>query len=144
MGTEFAFGRFFSPSGGPAAFEDYRAAFSAATGHRAGGALSVRLVTADSAGRAEELAQSLLLWRARKDLGQDRPLPSNETTRRHRWTGAELERAKVHRTALVSGAPEQVHAALTALAEAFDLPRLNGQRIDGLAYERRLARKINL
>ncbi|MFI1280161.1 hypothetical protein ACH4U5_05255 [Streptomyces sp. NPDC020858] len=62
------------------------------------------------------MAQSLLLWRARKDLGQDGPLPSYETTRRHRWTGAELERAKVHRTALVCGAPEQVHAALTALA----------------------------
>ncbi|MEU9254954.1 LLM class flavin-dependent oxidoreductase [Streptomyces sp. NPDC048270] len=172
LGTEFAFGHFFSPAGGPAAFEEYRAAFTAATGHRAGGALAVRVVTADSAGRAEELAQSLLLWRARKDLGHDRPLPSYETTRRHRWTGAELERAKVHRTALVSGAPEQVHAALTALAsahgvdeliintltpdpadrqrsyellaEAFDLPRLMGQTGDGLAYERRLARKINL
>ncbi|MFD4867170.1 MsnO8 family LLM class oxidoreductase [Streptomyces sp. NPDC058412] len=116
LGTEFAFGHFFSPTGGREAFEDYRAEFRAATGGRAGGALAVRVVTADSAGRAEELAQSLLLWRARKDLGHDAPLPSYETTRRHRWTGAELDRAKVHRTALVSGAPEQVHSVLTALA----------------------------
>ncbi|MEU6862180.1 LLM class flavin-dependent oxidoreductase [Streptomyces sp. NPDC046876] len=116
LGTEFAFGHFFSPAGGPAAFGHYRAEFEAATGRRTRGALAVRVVTADSAGRAEELAQSLLLWRARKDLGHDLPMPSYETTRRHRWTGAELERAKVHRTALVSGTPEQVHSTLTALA----------------------------
>ncbi|MBT2479836.1 LLM class flavin-dependent oxidoreductase [Streptomyces sp. ISL-94] len=116
LGTEFAFGHFFSPGGGREAFGDYRDAFTASTGRRAGGALAVRVVTADSSGRAEELAQSLLLWRARKDLGHDRPMPSYETTRRHRWTGAELERAKVHRTALVSGTPEQVHSSLTTLA----------------------------
>uniref|UniRef100_A0AAU2JIH9 Uncharacterized protein n=1 Tax=Streptomyces sp. NBC_00049 TaxID=2903617 RepID=A0AAU2JIH9_9ACTN len=81
-------------------------------------------MTADSAGRAEEPAQSLLLWRARKDLGEDRPLPSYETNRRHRWTGAELERAKMHRTALVSGAPEQVHAVLTALATTHGVDEL--------------------
>ncbi|MGW9068956.1 MsnO8 family LLM class oxidoreductase [Streptomyces yangpuensis] len=88
LGTEFTFGHFFSPAGGTEAFDDYRAQFRRATGRPAGGALAVRVVTADSAGRAEELAQSLLLWRARKDLGQDAPLPSYETTRRHRWTGA--------------------------------------------------------
>ncbi|MEW1802429.1 hypothetical protein ACIGO7_05780 [Streptomyces virginiae] len=82
------------------------------------------MVTADIAGRAEEPAQSLLLWRARKDLGQDAPLPSYETTRRHRWTGAEPERARVHRTALVSGAPEQVYAVLTALAAAHGVDEL--------------------
>ncbi|MBZ9594567.1 MULTISPECIES: MsnO8 family LLM class oxidoreductase [Streptomyces] len=124
LGTEFAFGHFFSPAGGTEAFDDYRAQFRRATGRPAGGALAVRVVTADSAGRAEELAQSLLLWRARKDLGQDAPLPSYETTRRHRWTGAELERAKVHRTALVSGAPEQVHAVLTGLAATHGVDEL--------------------
>ncbi|MFI1651464.1 hypothetical protein ACH4XT_31690 [Streptomyces avidinii] len=81
-------------------------------------------MTADSSGRAEELAQSMLLWRARKDLGQDGPLPSYRTTRRHRWTGAELERAKVHRTALVSGAPEQVSAVLKALAGSHGVDEL--------------------
>ncbi|MFF4450604.1 LLM class flavin-dependent oxidoreductase [Streptomyces sp. NPDC001502] len=124
LGTEFAFGHFFSPAGGQEAFEDYRDRFRTSTGDRPGGALAVRVVTADSAGRAEELAQSLLLWRARKDLGQDGPLPSYETTRRHRWTGAELERAKVHRTALVSGAPEQVSAVLTALAGSHGVDEL--------------------
>ncbi|PWK69549.1 luciferase family oxidoreductase group 1 [Streptomyces sp. CG 926] len=124
LGTEFAFGHFFSPTGGQEAFEDYRAQFRTSTGARPGGALAVRVVTADSAARAEELAQSLLLWRARKDLGEDGPLPSYETTRRHRWTGAELERAKVHRTALVSGAPEQVAAVLTALAGSHGVDEL--------------------
>lgn len=120
LGTEFAFGHFFSPHGGPAAFEDYRGA-----GARPGsGALAVRVVTADTAERAEELAQSLLLWRARKDLGADAPLPWIETVRRHRWTGAELERAKTHRAALVSGAPEQVHRTLTALASSHGVDEL--------------------
>ncbi|MER7731329.1 LLM class flavin-dependent oxidoreductase [Streptomyces erythrochromogenes] len=124
LGTDFAFGHFFSPAGGPEAFDDYRSQFRRTTGRPAGGALAVRVVTADSAGRAEELAQSLLLWRARKDLGQDAPLPSYETTRRHRWTGAELERAKVHRAALVSGAPEQVHAVLTGLVATHGVDEL--------------------
>ncbi|MFJ3635162.1 LLM class flavin-dependent oxidoreductase [Streptomyces sp. NPDC090112] len=124
LGTEFAFGHFFSPVGGREAFGDYRERFRTATGRPAGGALAVRVVTADSAGRAEELARGLLLWRARKDLGEDAPLPSYETTRRHRWTGAELARAEVHRTALVSGAPEQVHAVLTALAASHGVDEL--------------------
>ncbi len=64
------------------------------------------------------------LWRAPKDLGQDGPLPSYETTRRHRWTGAELARAEVHRTALVPGAPEQVCAVLTALAGSHGVDEL--------------------
>ncbi|MEU4126035.1 hypothetical protein [Streptomyces virginiae] len=43
---------------------------------------------------------------------------------RGRAAGAEPERARVHRTALVSGAPEQVYAVLTALAAAHGVDEL--------------------
>ncbi|MFD6248839.1 MsnO8 family LLM class oxidoreductase [Streptomyces roseolus] len=116
LGTEFAFGHFFSPHGGQRALEGYRAEARESGARTGGGVLAVRVVAADTAERAEELARSLLLWRARKDLGQDRPLPSLATVRGHRWSDAERERAEVHRTALVSGAVEQVGAKLSELA----------------------------
>ncbi|MFI8341226.1 hypothetical protein ACIF8W_14225 [Streptomyces sp. NPDC085639] len=71
----------------------------------------------------------MLLRRARKDLGQDGPLPSYGTTRRHRWTGAELERAQMHRTALVSGTPDQVAAVLTALAASHGVDELTSNTL---------------
>ncbi|MFF4355610.1 hypothetical protein [Streptomyces sp. NPDC001604] len=45
----------------------------------------------------EVLAQSVPLWRARKDLGEDLPLPSAEDARKHRWDSLEAERAEVRR-----------------------------------------------
>ncbi|MYV70184.1 LLM class flavin-dependent oxidoreductase, partial [Streptomyces sp. SID2131] len=83
-----------------------------------GGLLAVRVVVADTRERADELAASLLLWRARKDLGDDGPLPSVETARRHRWTGLEAERAAHHRRSLIHGTAEEVVPRLRALAEA--------------------------
>jgi luciferase family oxidoreductase group 1 len=117
LGTSFAFAHFLAPAPGRAALEDYRREY-AASGARppAEGVLAVRVVTADTDAKAEELAQGLLLWRSRKDLGQDLPLPSPATARRHRWTGAESERAAVNRRALVVGTPERVRDALTRLA----------------------------
>ena len=48
--------------------------------------------------------------------GHDLPLPSRAATRRHRWTGAEAERAEFNHRTLVVGTPERVRDALTRLA----------------------------
>lgn len=60
----------------------------------------------------------MLLWRARKDLGHDGPIPSAESTERHAWTEQERARAKARAQGIVTGTPEQVHAQLDALGQA--------------------------
>lgn len=119
LGVGFAFAHFLVPGPSARALQAYRAAHTAATGEDGhGGLLAVRAVVADTQARADELAQAMLLWRARKDLGDDRPLPSTETVRRHRWTGLESERAAHHARSLIHGTPEDVVPRLRALAEA--------------------------
>lgn len=117
LGTSFAFAHFLFPAPARAALDAYRGAYAALPGRSpAQGVLAVRVVTADTAAKAEELAASVVLWRSRKDLGEDLPLPSPHTTRNHRWTGQETQRARSNGRVLVSGAPEQVRDQLTRLA----------------------------
>ncbi|MET9635965.1 hypothetical protein ABZY83_05990 [Streptomyces virginiae] len=56
---------------------------------------------------------------------------------RGRAAGAEPERARVHRTALVSGAPEQVYAVLTALAAAHGVDELAVNTLTAAPADRR-------
>ena len=124
-GTAFAFAHFLSPGLGVDALESYRRAFvPGSEGVGPQGALAVRVIVADSAARAESLAQSLLLWRSRKDLGDDSPVPSPATAHRHRWSEAELSRAASNRRPLVVGTPEQVHGRLTDLASEHGVDEL--------------------
>lgn len=117
LGTDYAFAHFLVPGPASAALAAYRTAYTGRTGRPApGGVLAVRAVTAESEERAEALAQSVLLWRSRKDLGADLPLPTPEEASRHRWTALETERAVVRRGGLVWGTPDQVQERLTALA----------------------------
>jgi luciferase family oxidoreductase group 1 len=111
LGARFCFAHFLRPELGHVALERYR------RGKRTSspGALAVRVVVADTEAKAAALRQSFLLWRSRKDLGSDEPFPSPAATRAHRWTTAESARAAENSRALVTGAPEQVRAALTAL-----------------------------
>lgn len=112
LGTAFAFAHFLNPPPGVEAMEAYHAQSPAPLS-----ALAVRVIVADTESRADDLARSLLLWRSRKDLGDDRPLPSIETARNHRWTSAESERASYNSHALISGTPEQVRPVLLDLAQ---------------------------
>ncbi|GAA2673823.1 MULTISPECIES: LLM class flavin-dependent oxidoreductase [Actinosynnema] len=109
LGVSYCFAHFLVPDLAEAALARYRAS-------RRAGVLAVRAVVAESEERAEELALGFLLWRARRDLGHDEPLPSPERVRRWRWTSAELDRARANRPGLLSGTPEAVAAALDGLA----------------------------
>ncbi|WNV84619.1 MsnO8 family LLM class oxidoreductase [Umezawaea sp. Da 62-37] len=119
LGTEFCFAHFLNPAPGVVALDTYRRG-----PHTRLGALAVRVVVAEDESRANALARGLLLWRSRKDLGDDRPLPSAETVRGHRWTSAEMERAEVNSRSLIAGTPEQVRAALARLADAHGVEEL--------------------
>ena len=116
-GAGYAHGHFFVPRGGEAATAAYHAT-AAEHGHGAHTVLAMRVVTAETRERAQQLADAMLLWRARKDLGFDGPIPSAKTTARHEWTDAERTRAKARTHAIIAGTPDQVSTELTALAEA--------------------------
>jgi alkanesulfonate monooxygenase SsuD/methylene tetrahydromethanopterin reductase-like flavin-dependent oxidoreductase (luciferase family) len=119
LDTAYCFAHFLNPRPAMAALDTYH---QRSPNPRS--ALAVRVLMADTAAKAEELAAGLLLWRSRKDLGDDRPLPSPESTRKHRWTSAELQRAGDNSRALLSGTPEQLHGVLTELAVAHGVDEL--------------------
>lgn len=117
LNTAFCYAHFLNPHDGVDTLATYRS----------GGdqpALAVRVFTADTDAKAEELAEAFLLWRSRKDLGHDLPIPSPETVRNHRWTDAELIRARQHRQAVVYGTPEQIRGSLRALVRAHQVEEL--------------------
>ncbi|QDQ16002.1 MsnO8 family LLM class oxidoreductase [Streptomyces spectabilis] len=116
LGASFAYAYFLTHKPGRAVMDAYRGALNAAGHPPQRGVVAVRVVSADTEARAEELAQSVLLWRSRKDLGQDLPLPSPRSVRGHRWSEPQAQRAAALRATLVAGTPEQVRVRLTRLA----------------------------
>ena len=117
LGAGYAHGHFFVPRGGEQATAAYRQG-AAENGHEPQTVLAVRVVTAETPERAQELADAMLLWRARKDLGFDRPIPSVETATGHAWSDAERTRAKARSLAIIAGTPDRVHQELTERAAA--------------------------
>ncbi len=117
LGTGFAYGHFLSPEHAEAAFGHFHT-------RRSGGVLAVRAIVSDSESRAEELAASFLLWRARKDLGFDEPFPSVAEARAHTWTEGETARAERHRAQLFAGTPGQVTVGLHSLAQRLAVDEL--------------------
>ncbi|GAB4085507.1 LLM class flavin-dependent oxidoreductase [Myceligenerans cantabricum] len=115
LGTGYAHGHFFVPDGGERATGAYHQA-AAQAGHRTHTVVAVRAVTAPSDAGATALGHAMLLWRARKDLGEEGPVPSVETVRRHRWSEAERARARARARGVVFGTPQEVATELRALA----------------------------
>ncbi|MCQ4079745.1 MsnO8 family LLM class oxidoreductase [Streptomyces sp. RB6PN25] len=122
LGTHFSYAHFLNPRLGGAAFDALRR--GARSNDPIGASLAVRVITADTEAKAAELATSYLLWRSRKDLGHDEPIPSPSAARAHRWTGDEAQRAAHNRRAVIVGEPEQVHTALNTLAQTYGVDEL--------------------
>ncbi|GAA4895180.1 MsnO8 family LLM class oxidoreductase [Streptomonospora salina] len=120
LGSGFAFAHFLAPEAAESSLNAYRQSCLQATGERSrGSVLTVRVVTADTAEKADELAQAVLLWRVRKDVGRDLPIPSVQEARSAAWTAEERRQARLRRPALVVGTPQNVRGTLIALAEEF-------------------------
>lgn len=93
LGSDYDFAHFLVPGAARAALASYRAAYAEHTGRPApGGVLAVRVVTAESEDQAEALAQSVLLWRSRRDLGENLPLGRH----RHRPQTRGRRRSSTH------------------------------------------------
>ncbi|MEJ2852396.1 MULTISPECIES: MsnO8 family LLM class oxidoreductase [unclassified Saccharothrix] len=118
LGTAYCFAHFLNPGPGVAAMTRYRETA------RRRGALAVRVLVADTEAEARRLSRALLLWRARRDLGHDEPIPDPDRAAGHEWSAAERDRAAVGVNALVSGTPEQVRARLLDLADRHGVDEL--------------------
>ncbi|MEV7628771.1 MsnO8 family LLM class oxidoreductase [Actinoplanes sp. NPDC089786] len=112
QGIDYCFGHFLSPAAaGPAL-----AAYTARSVRRP--TLAVRVFVSPNGRRAGVLAADYLLWRARKDLGANEPLPCEGEADRHPWTAAERIHAAHDAGAIVVGDPAEVGVRLTELAAA--------------------------
>ena len=117
LGMGYAFGHFLNPAPAVEALTCYRDSFAPTSARlEPQAALAVRVVVAETAETASDLTDTILLWRARKDLGQDLPFPTTKTTGEHVWTDSELTRSRARRKNLVHGDPDSVRRDLETLA----------------------------
>lgn len=115
----FCFGHFLNPAQtAPALSEFHR------QGNHGRAALAVRVFVAETTSAAQAQARSYLLWRSRKDLGADEPLPSPTDAARHRWTPAERIHAAANQAAIVVGDPVEAYDQLTALAKLHEVDEI--------------------
>jgi luciferase family oxidoreductase group 1 len=120
FGLPFSFAHFINDEGGPQIMEAYRLRFRPSP--RLGapqGSIGVFVICADSEEEAQHLAASRDLWRLRQRRGILAPFPPPEEALAYPYSEAERHEVEYHRRRQVVGAPEQVKAALLALAGTY-------------------------
>lgn len=118
LGAGYAFGHFLNPGPVSVALDRYRVAYRPAPSNPEPRAvLAVRVIVGETEAAARESLEGLLLWRSRKDLGVDAPLPSWRTVREHVWTPQERVRRAEHVPRVIAGTASQVRGALQVLAD---------------------------
>ncbi|MEV7457587.1 LLM class flavin-dependent oxidoreductase [Pseudarthrobacter oxydans] len=125
FGAGYAHAHFLNADSGPAAISLYRSSFSAGSRRPAPEPLAaVRVIAAETHREAERLADSVRLWRARKDLGSDRPFPSYPESTAEHWSGEEMGRRQSNDVRLIVGDGPAVALRLESLARELDVEEL--------------------
>jgi luciferase family oxidoreductase group 1 len=116
----FSFAHFITDEGGREIMEGYRAHFRPSIRlHAPQGSIGVFVMCAEEEAEARRLAASRDLWRLRQRRGILAPFPPPEDAIAYPYSDAELREVEYHRRRQVVGAPDQVKAELTALAESY-------------------------
>lgn len=118
LGTAYCFAHFLNPGPGEVAMARYRASALPR------GAVAVRVIVADTEAEARRLSRAFLLWRARRDLGHDEPIPDPDRVTAHSWSEEEQDRALANAHALIGGTPEHVRADLVEVARRHGVDEL--------------------
>lgn len=122
-GAGYAHAHFLNTGSGRTAFAHYRENFQPGPVRRKPEALlAVRVIAANTDAEAQEIANPVRLWRARKDLGLDEPFPVS--TRPATWSSQELRRSENNETRLIVGTAEDVAHQLAILAEELGVEEL--------------------
>jgi luciferase family oxidoreductase group 1 len=125
FGTAFSFAHFINADGGAAVTRAYARAFQPSP--RLGAAhasAAVFAVCADTEAEAERLSRSRDLFIVRLYTGRPGPYPSVEEAERYPYSSRELAIVQHARQRTFAGAPEQVRAALLALAVEYGVEEL--------------------
>ena len=120
LGIAFSFAHFINPVGGPQAAEDYRQQF------RPSAALQAPRVNFSIFAFCSEDPEAVERWTTefgyrmlRIEAGSDAELPPFEEIKAYRYSAEQLARIAHNRSRMVAGAPQQVRAQLTALANDY-------------------------
>lgn len=125
FGCAFSFAHFINDQGGEAVMAGYRRRFRPSERLREpAGSAGAFVLCADTEAEARRMEASRDLWRLRADRGDLGPVPSVEEALAYPYTDEERARVAINRRRQIVGAPEQVKARLTALAEAFGVAEL--------------------
>lgn len=119
LGISFCFAHFLNPDGAEKAFDLARREPPVRADCPAGYSLAVRVITAETQDRIEELSRAYLLWLSRKDLGCEEPFPDTDAAAAHRWTPAETARAHANARGVITGSPGLVRKTLDILADRY-------------------------
>lgn len=122
-GAGYAHAHFLNAGSGRTALAHYRENFRPGAQRRVPEALAaVRVITADTDAEAQELANPVRLWRARKDLGLDEPFPVK--TNPAAWSAQELRRSEANDDRLIVGDATDVAHRIASLAEELGVNEL--------------------
>ncbi|MET3902494.1 MsnO8 family LLM class oxidoreductase [Paenarthrobacter sp. 4246] len=114
-GAGYAHAHFLNTASGSTALAHYRENFQPGPVRRKPESiLAIRVIAASTDAEAQELANPVRLWRARKDLGLDQPFPVS--TDPASWSSEEIRRSENNETRLIVGAADDVANQLDALA----------------------------
>lgn len=125
LGWSFSFAHFINPVGGPQMMQLYRERFRpSGLLTTPQGNVAIFVHCADTAAKAQELEDTMVLQTMRLERGERVGFPPYEEIRAYRYSPAEQERAAYQRQRMVSGTPEQVKAKLEALAAAYGVEEI--------------------
>ena len=125
FGLPFSFAHFINDEGGPEIMAAYRQRFRPSPRLAAPqGSIGVFVMCAESEVEARRLAASRDLWRLRQRRGILAPFPPPEDALAYPYSEAERREVEYHRRRQVVGAPDQVKAQLTALAESYGVEEI--------------------
>lgn len=125
FGCGYSAAHFINPHGGESVMAAYRESFRPSNiMGRASGSAAVFAICADTEEKAKKLALSRDLWRVRLEQGIHDAIPSVEEALAHPYSEAEKHWIERNRRRYFVGAPEQLQAQLSALAESYGVDEL--------------------
>jgi luciferase family oxidoreductase group 1 len=119
-GLSYAFGQFMSDQDGAAIIKDYFNTFQPRKpGQLPQALVTVSVICAETAEKAEEVASSSLIWALQKEKGEGLYVPSIQEAKRYKLNEKEIEKVEKMKQKMIIGNPREVKKKLIQLQAAF-------------------------
>ncbi len=125
FGCAFSFAYFINPDGGDQVMAAYRENYRPSPQCAAPrGSVAMFVLCADSEAEAEQLMKSRDLWQLRQRRGITAPVPSVADAEAYLYTPQDLAIIENNRRRAIVGAPEQVQARMSELADRYGVDEI--------------------